>query len=478
MLAAAAVLSGLAALAAWQPARADMLLAPGNFGLRSDLRLLADAGVLNMPVDTWPIPWSAIASQLSGVNSGNLPPDQAAAVDAVMAMAPKGVREAVTFTARTAEPGLRWFNDTPRGQATLGASVQGSGPLLSWKLSAQAVHDAPDGHNARLDGSYVGVNLGNWMLSAGAVERWWGPAWGGSMMLSSNARPVPSITFQRRRADAFATPWLHWLGPWRMVAFLGQTQAHRAVPRARLAGARFSFQPLQGLTVGLSRVGQWGGDGNDSWTSLRDSLTANDTAGAYSRTGVRLSGLDARWAFHLGGVPLALYGDAVRQQRAAGQAAGDFGQYGVETWGALNNQGDAWRAFAEYADTTARSGGNSLYDVAYNDPVYGSGYRYYDRPIGYAAGSDARMLTLGYIGTVPGSGDVALLGRHGRLNRGGTGYNTVAAAETRFNSVRMEWFANLQNARLGVGLGVDWYHPVGGGSRRHGLLYLSWTSEF
>ena len=69
--------------------------------------------------------------------------------------------------------------------------------------------------------------------------------------------------------------------------------------------------------------------------------------------------------------------------------------------------------------------------MAYTDPVYGSGYRYYARPIGCAAGSDARMLTLGYIGTVPGSGYVALLGRHGRLNRGGTGYNTVAAAETR-----------------------------------------------
>lgn len=476
-LLAAAVSAALLAAAGIQ-ARADMLLAPGNFGLRSDLRLLDDAGVLNLPLDTWPIPWSAIADQLSGVNPARLPPAQAAAVNAVLRQAPKGMRRQVTFATRTPQVGLRWFNDTPRGRDSIAASAEKSGPLLSWKLSVQAVHDAPDGHAARLDGSYLGVNLGNWMLSAGAVDRWWGPAWGGSMLLSSNARPVPGISLQRRRADAFATPWLHWLGPWRLVAFVGQLQAHRSVPRARLVGARVAVHPLQGLTLGVSRVGQWGGQHQGGWTSFRSALVGESEPAA-PRAGVGLTGVDVRWAFHAGPVPLALYGERVHQGRAAAQPAATFGQYGIASWGTLDQQGDTWRLFAEYADTAGGfTGTRTVYNAVYDNPVYRSGYRYYQRPIGYPAGNDARLETFGYIATVPGSGDLAIIARHGHLNRDNGGYNPVAPVATRYNSFRIDWYADLDRAQLGLGFGYDWVHPRGGHSARHGVLYLSWTSDF
>ena len=36
-------------------AEADPWLAPGDEGLRSDIELLADAGILHSPVTTWPI---------------------------------------------------------------------------------------------------------------------------------------------------------------------------------------------------------------------------------------------------------------------------------------------------------------------------------------------------------------------------------------------------------------------------------------
>ncbi len=46
--------------------------------------------------------------------------------------------------------------------------------------------------NCAPDGSYLGVNVGNFMLSAGYIERWWGPGWDGSLILSTNARPIPA----------------------------------------------------------------------------------------------------------------------------------------------------------------------------------------------------------------------------------------------------------------------------------------------
>ena len=41
--------------------RADPWLAPGNEGLRADVQLLADAGILRGPVTTWPMSWPDIA---------------------------------------------------------------------------------------------------------------------------------------------------------------------------------------------------------------------------------------------------------------------------------------------------------------------------------------------------------------------------------------------------------------------------------
>src|SRR5512134_3241037 len=42
-------------------ANADPWLAPGDEVLRSDIELLADAGILRGPVTTWPISWPDIA---------------------------------------------------------------------------------------------------------------------------------------------------------------------------------------------------------------------------------------------------------------------------------------------------------------------------------------------------------------------------------------------------------------------------------
>ena len=42
-------------------AHADPWLAPGDEGLRCDIELLADAGILRGPVTTWPISWPDLA---------------------------------------------------------------------------------------------------------------------------------------------------------------------------------------------------------------------------------------------------------------------------------------------------------------------------------------------------------------------------------------------------------------------------------
>jgi len=58
---AAAIFMALAAT----PLCADPWAKPGDLALRHDIQLLADAGIIRSPVNTWPIPWATIAADLA-----------------------------------------------------------------------------------------------------------------------------------------------------------------------------------------------------------------------------------------------------------------------------------------------------------------------------------------------------------------------------------------------------------------------------
>jgi len=61
-------------------ASADPWLAPGDEGVRSDIQLLADAGILRGPVTTWPISWPDVARDALAATSSGLDESTAAAL--------------------------------------------------------------------------------------------------------------------------------------------------------------------------------------------------------------------------------------------------------------------------------------------------------------------------------------------------------------------------------------------------------------
>ncbi len=74
MIVRAARIAWVCALACFMfnPAHADPWLAPGDAGLRSDIQLLADAGILHGPVTTWPISWPDIARDVLAADDKGL----------------------------------------------------------------------------------------------------------------------------------------------------------------------------------------------------------------------------------------------------------------------------------------------------------------------------------------------------------------------------------------------------------------------
>ena len=51
---------------------ASPALQPGDIGLRHDIQVLADYGVIRGPVTTWPLSWDAIAADLRVAHDADL----------------------------------------------------------------------------------------------------------------------------------------------------------------------------------------------------------------------------------------------------------------------------------------------------------------------------------------------------------------------------------------------------------------------
>lgn len=167
----------------------------GDLLLRHDIQVLADHGVIAGPMTMWPIAWGPIIEDLKAADMSALPP---AASDAVAR-----VRQRANWESRTGEwtpnaklgfadnrTRIRSFQNTPRGKFEFGVGAGYVGDWYSLDLAVQAT-DAGDDDDIRFDDVMIGVVAGNWSVSASTQQRWWGPSWDGSLILSNNARPMP-----------------------------------------------------------------------------------------------------------------------------------------------------------------------------------------------------------------------------------------------------------------------------------------------
>jgi hypothetical protein len=422
------------------PAAAGPWADVGDLGLRHDLQLLSDAELISGTLTTWPLPWGDICRDLDGIDISE---GGAAWVAATVRRVRKRLEKESTereirisshiaFSAKPLE--LRTFNASPSDAAEIGAGVEWTGRLFAYRLRVIGVYDPDDERELRFDGSYVSLLApGNWALSVDAVDRWWGPGWEGSLILSNNARPVPSVVLQRYDSEPFESRWLRWVGPWRLVFFLGQMESSRSVSRALFLGMRLNFKPLESMEIGLSRTAQWGGKGRpEDFDTFLKLLVGKDNMGskgvtAENEPGNQLAGYDVRWVSPFLDLPYAVYGQFIGEDEAGGLPSRYIGMAGIETWGGLSSCGASWRFHVEYADTAVDFfHSEPLFDFAYNHSIYKDGYRYYDRSLGHAMDNDGQMLSVGML-LMDGKGRVwNLLGRWTKLNRDGFGFNSVA----------------------------------------------------
>jgi hypothetical protein len=433
--------------------------------LRSDIQLLADAGILRGPVTTWPLSWPDIARDVLAAREAGL---DNATVDALMrvrrmsreaaAVGFAGAGFRVSGSHRPAT--LRQFAESPREEGEVAMRASWLGNHVAVNLQGSWVADPDDDKDFRPDGSYLGLNVGNFMISAGFMERWWGPGWDGSLILSTNARPIPSLTLERNYTDPFKSRLLSWIGPWRASIAVGEAESTAIeIPNVRFLAARVNFKPRPWLEFGLTRTAQWcGGERPCGWGTFTDMLLGRDNQvsddGATSdQPGNQMAGYDMRLRSPWLQLPLAIHTQWIGEDEAGGLPSKFLGQFGLETWGSIRIGG--WRLRAEYTDTSCTfSREQPDFNCAYRNIVYPQGYTYRGRIIGHALDNDSRMFTVAGILNWSEGDVLSLTFRRIELNRDG-GSHAISEVPLEFDNVELRYSRRLGAGKISAGAGYD-----------------------
>jgi len=408
--------------------------AVGDMQLRNDVEILARYGVVEGPVNTWPISWTQITRNLSRTSEMDLPPYVRLAVMRVKEKIPKEFNASTQIQVTSSPAIVRGFAKTARKglDADAIAEYNGKGGTT---VHIQGGYRTEKGQGyAHLDGSYVSQDMGNWSAYAGAFDRWWGPGRESTLILSNNARPMPSIGLRRIEPKAFQTKWLSWMGPWQWDMFVAKMEKNRHIPNALVAGMRLSFEPINNFEVGLSRTMQLCGDGRScgftTWTKALISVGNLDNTGTVNEPGNQLASIDLAYSMGVGkNTSLKLYAEGTAEDQNVIMPFQFAKLLGASLYGPYGDDGASWRLTTEFSDTRDKLAwlfGKERYNVIYEHFIYNTGWRYKGRTLGHSLDNDSRLISV--IAQYQDSNGWAYTAKYHQatINIDGTGKNTVS----------------------------------------------------
>lgn len=468
--------ASLSFLAALTVACSNLIATPfldsDSVSSRHDLLFLRDSAEVKSATLTWP--WPLGRSNPTAASKSTPDPYSRFSHQYETQSNPGSYTESSISLATEPTP-YRSFGSQPREQFEAAVSQAWLNDWVAGKLSFTYVDNPSDSDVYRLDGSYLAVAVGNWSFGIDQVERWWGPGWDGSLILSNNARPVPALSLTRISPESFESKWLKWIGPWTFTSFMGQLdndEGARPGSDARLFGMRIDFSPFgwNNLDIGLSRTAQWAGDGRPGgldtfWKLLigEDNVVPGYNTTNENEPGNQLAGID--WRFRIPKTNIAYYAQIVGEDEETYLPDANMLLAGIETWGQFSDSGATWRTYFEWADTRAGylvrepdSGAraNRSFDIAYNHHIYREGYRRKGQSIGHSIDGDGIMRSIGVF-VVQENGNLwSAKYRNYSLNRDGKNrFGDHSITQDPVEGQSLELFAELDDLSSLLPLGLQ-----------------------
>jgi len=357
---------------------AEPWVSAGDERTRHHLQVLSDSGTLTLPL-TLGRNVERYKRELDAIKVENLSKHQLWSYQYLRHAQDQAMRTNVTdiqlHASSAPTSAFTGFNDTFREGTQSRISTAYSSNAFALKIQHEYVLDPIGGNPVRYDGSYVAGTLNNWVVGVGAIDRWWGPGWQSSLILSNNARPTPGIFFKRKDTAAHAHTTLGRIA-WDLSAFIGDLTETRSVESARLSGARLSVKPFKFLEMGVSGT-QMSGEaitppaadeaGDNATPPPVDAITDNT-----------LRAFDWRLGKGIAGIQAGIYQQQLKRTRGGPENSPQESakltglELSFSRWGLSN------RIVFEQEDT--QNGELSIFD----HPTHLQGYRHYGRNIGPA----------------------------------------------------------------------------------------------
>ena len=461
----------------------------GDRQLRNDVEVLARYGLISGPVMTWPLTWRQITARLDKTDgTDNLPPYVRMALARVRGKIPGEFHASLTVRGTNTPALLRGFDYTARSEADVTLSAELHGDTISAKgvIGYRYSEDDEVTDEVPLDGSYFAKEWGTFQFYVGTIDRWWSTGRESALMISNNARPMPSIGLMRSEPKAFESKWLSWLGPWDLRVFLARMEEDRYFAHPLVLGIRVKISPVENMEMGAMRAIQVCGEGRPcglgTWTDALFGGAADNT-GTLDEPGNQLGGFDFSYSFFLTkDVHVNSYFEFTGEDEGQYLPVKFATLWGMSLYGGLGGDGLQWRLTGEYSDTSAKFKiitGKRDYNVFYNHSIYRSGFRYEGRAIGHSLDNDVRLFSLraSLFGGENWEGSIAWHKAH--LNRDGAGYNPVSLSAEKIDIFELSGSLPTRMGAVAMEARYMTDQPDTPGEKDRRLdLELSWRAAF
>lgn len=451
------VLAIVMVAATFMPLAAQAGMAPwvgvGDRSLRSDVELLAAYGLIGNLTTTWPIPAKQILHGLSDQKKLDQAPMavQLAAQRVLAALdgpdPDSSVHPIAQLETTNAPAVIRDFGSQARDEADAFAGLNYDAGAFNASLRVgEQTHYNGSGARFSLDGSYVAARWGNLQFYGGYLDQWYGPGTSTSLILSNNARPFPKIGVMRADPVPFQTPWLSWLGPWQFNFFIGDLNGPRQDTNTGFVSLRFTFEPVEGLEIGLTRETEICGK-NHPCSPFKDYFSVNNSTNNVNKVNDE-AGIDVKYTRLIHGYSVSPYLQIMNEDTGPvvhSDSSYLIGSSIAAPWGV---DGAHWQLSAEYANSVPLLNlfdlGKKSHGIAYNNSGYVDGFRYRGRTLGFSLDSDSRLVSVDGLFIDSAGRSWRLAYRHADISTpqlaaqqaaGSTNVNVVSARPVTLNEV-------------------------------------------
>ncbi|MEJ6474415.1 capsule assembly Wzi family protein [Pseudoalteromonas piscicida] len=351
--------------------------------LKHSIDLLVAEGVINRPVNQYPLLWSGIVNDLAMVEERQLSKTASFALAHLrhaLKQAKRSKYSSVTAHFNGAETRSTGFGERKNERSGLRTYGVITGASVSAKVAVNYADEGQDGKYINHHGTHLAVLFGNWSLSAERLSYWWGPSNENALMLSNNAAPMKAVRLSRANNNYIGPSFFSFVGPWQITAIMAkQRPSLTSKKKGDFWGFRAAAFPLQGLELGFS-------------TTYSDFVYQQQDLESEKHT-QRLTSVDFKYSTRLGNQPLAFYGEFAGNNESGALPSDPMYTLGVESyWGGNDYR---LKGFVEYSDTSIECSNElKLALCPRNNTVDSAYYSERDLWLGASSGLDAKNLTL------------------------------------------------------------------------------------